>query len=275
VARDFSKDAANYMTIGVDALSPVIAGASAVSMHGWAHPDTFTATANFNRLISVTINSTSAGLVLSIHNGTTAVVRVGARSATADAFQTGNGTSAVSTGAWSSIGGVVNYGAATITPYYNGAAEGGGAVTFGSATYADDGTPTGSDMVGSDNAAPTASACFDGRLAEVAIWTADIGASGFAALAKGVSALAVRPDALVFYMPLVGKYSPERDIVGGKSGTITGTVAGAAHPRLYTPRRTKVRRFTTAAGGGGGTGGPLVGSSLIGSILIGSRLLRS
>lgn len=41
----------------------------------------------------------------------------------------------------------------------------------------------------------------DGRLAEVAIWTGDIGAAGFAQLARGRRAKDVSPHLLVAYFP--------------------------------------------------------------------------
>ena len=250
MARDFTKNVANYLTIGVDQLSPLLAGAAAVSVHAWINPDTFSTSSNNNRIVAGYINAGSSGFSLSIHNGTSAVIQLTGRSRTADGTQTGVGTTVISTGVWSSVGGVLNFTGDTITPYYNGTAEGGGAVAFGVNTYADDGTPTASDMIGANTSPPSASANqFDGRIAEVAIWTVDIGAAGFAALAKGVSALLIRPEALAFYMPLIGNDSPERCRVTGLSGTITGTVAKADHPRLYLPARRDVRRFTTAAGG--------------------------
>jgi hypothetical protein len=79
----------------------------------------------------------------------------------------------------------------------------------------------------------------DGRLAEVALWTDDIGAAGFDMLYKGVSPLAVRPDALVFYAPLVGKYAPEIDIVA------------SPHPRVYLPRRPLEGKYVAAPAAGG------------------------
>jgi hypothetical protein len=246
MARDFTKNTSNYMRVGVDKINPLISGASAVSIHAVAKPDTITATSGANRLVVSAVSNTQGGIVLSLHNGTSALVRVAARSGTGDAAQVAVGSSVVSTGSYASFGGVADFANDAVRVYYNGAEEANTAVTFANATYTP-GTPTTlNDTIGADD---TTSNQFDGAIAEVAIWNTDIGTSAFAMLADGVSALAVRPDALVFYMPLVGKYSPEIDVVSGQSGTITGTVAEIAHPRVMYPRRTKFRRFATASAG--------------------------
>ena len=238
MARDFTKNTSNYMAIGVDQFSPLLAGAAAISVHAWISPDTFGTAANNNRIAVAYINTTSSGMSLMIHDGTNAVVRVTGRSRTADASQAGVGTTVVPTGQWSSVGGVLNFTGDTITPYYNGVAEGGGAVTFGVNTYADDGTPTASDMIGSETSPPAATANqFDGRIAEVAIWTSDIGAANVAALAtmsggvpSGVSARCISPSTLVFYMPIYGDASPEPAVVSSLTGTIVGSVPQDTHP---------------------------------------------
>lgn len=71
-------------------------------------------------------------------------------------------------------------------------------------------------------------------VAEAAIWNVALSDAEVALLAKRVSPLMVRADALVAYWPLIGNYSPEIDIVGGHSFTVVDAVA-AAHPRIYYP----------------------------------------
>lgn len=76
---------------------------------------------------------------------------------------------------------------------------------------------------------------FSGDLAEVAVWNVALTDADVALLAKAVSPFMVRPDALVFYLPIVGQYSPEIDVVGGLNLAVTGAAA-SAHPRvLYLP----------------------------------------
>lgn len=71
-----------------------------------------------------------------------------------------------------------------------------------------------------------------GMIAEAAIWNTNLTAAEVALLAKGVSPFFVRPASLVNYWPLIGRYSPEIDIVGGTNLTVTGATA-AAHPRIF------------------------------------------
>lgn len=91
----------------------------------------------------------------------------------------------------------------------------------------------------------TPSGYLSGLLAEAAIWNAALTDDEVALLAKGVSPLLVRPEALVAYWPLIGNYSPEIDRAGGFNLTVTGATK-AAHPRIFYPPRA---RIMTKAGG--------------------------
>lgn len=73
-----------------------------------------------------------------------------------------------------------------------------------------------------------------GLIAEAGIWSAALTDAEVASLADGVSPLLVRPESLVAYWPLIGRTSPEIDVVGGFGMTVTGAVA-AEHPRIYLP----------------------------------------
>lgn len=75
----------------------------------------------------------------------------------------------------------------------------------------------------------------NGLLAEAAAWNVALGDDEVAILATGISPLAVRPGSLVNYWPIIGKYSPEIDVVGGFDMTLSGTPAAAAHPRVRYP----------------------------------------
>lgn len=75
---------------------------------------------------------------------------------------------------------------------------------------------------------------FDGRISEFAIWkNRALGAGEANSLGKRFSPLHY-PQNLVFYSTLVGKNSPEIDIIQGKSGTVTGATA-FSHPRIIYP----------------------------------------
>lgn len=75
---------------------------------------------------------------------------------------------------------------------------------------------------------------FDGDICEVGLWDVELTAAEWALLAAGYSPLLVRPAALVYYWPLVGRSSPEIDLIGGVGLTLDGT-AVAAHPRIIYP----------------------------------------
>jgi hypothetical protein len=74
----------------------------------------------------------------------------------------------------------------------------------------------------------------DGDVAEAAIWNIALSTADLAVLALGVSPLCVRPDALVFYAPLLGVNSPEIELVGRRGLTVTGATP-APHARVYLP----------------------------------------
>jgi hypothetical protein len=239
MARDFSKNTSNFMTLGVGGLNNLLSGASAVTLVCWAQFDSPIGTgATNNRLICEFATGTSSSILLNVGNATPKFV-VNARSQSADTLQTKTGTTTITTGGWWHLAGVIDYAGGTVTPYVNGAAEGGGAATFGSSTYAP-GSPTGHAAIGSALSAvpaPTSTGDqVDGRIAEVAAWRAALTAGELAALAAGVSPLRIRPASLVLYMPFHGVASPERSLVGNTpSGTITGSLPQAAHPPAMAP----------------------------------------
>lgn len=247
MARDFSKNTSNHLRLGVNAINPRISGAAAISVHAMVFPDSFNTSADNNLVCEFYINNGGSGVLLGIHNGSSAVVRVAGRSQTSDSYQVRNGTTALVAGSWYSVGGALNFAGDLITPYYNGVAENGGAASFGAFAYTP-GTPVSTNDAIGGNHTPTSALQFDGRIAEFAVWKKDIGAAGFRALAGGVSALLVCHESLVFYMPLLGGNSPERDLVGGLTGTITGSIPSAPHPRVYSAARHRLLKLASGVG---------------------------
>lgn len=100
---------------------------------------------------------------------------------------------------------------------------------------------------------------WDGDVAEAAIYNVGLTAAEVAMLAAGYSPLMVRPEALVAYWPLVGRNSPETDIVGKYDLTLTGTTA-SPHPRIIRPSA-KILTFPSAAGGTVSAAGTATGTS--------------
>lgn len=77
---------------------------------------------------------------------------------------------------------------------------------------------------------------WSGLIAEAAMWNIALTDAEVAVLATGISPLAVHPANLVAYWPLIGKYSPEIDTVGGYGMTLTASApVVAAHPRVRYP----------------------------------------
>lgn len=126
---------------------------------------------------------------------------------------------------WSHLGGSRDANGGTLRTYVRGAADGTGSA--GAAAPEDDTTVLRFGGRAADRP-------MWGDLAELAVWDAELNASEFAALGKGFSPLLIRPTSLVLYAPLIGRYSPEIDLVGSASGTLTGT-ANAAHTRVFYP----------------------------------------
>lgn len=70
----------------------------------------------------------------------------------------------------------------------------------------------------------------NGIIAEAAIWNVNLTDAEVAALARGVSPLRIRPGNLVFYAPLWGTSSPERDYTRNQNHlTLTGSPAADIH----------------------------------------------
>lgn len=72
-----------------------------------------------------------------------------------------------------------------------------------------------------------------GRAAECGLWDSALVQAQITLLALGFSPLAVRPADLVGYWPLIGRTSPEIDVVGGSGLTLVDAPAVAVHPRIF------------------------------------------
>jgi hypothetical protein len=150
------------------------------------------------------------------------------------------GTTTLSTTAYQQIAGTFASDAATEI-FYNGVSE---------ATAA---APTNSSITVNQTEIgvlqrTSAAQFWDGDIAECAMWNAVLDAAEIAALAKGYSPLLIRPANLVAYWPLVGKNSPETDIVGRYDMTVTGATA-SAHPRIFLPTAQILTFPSTATSG--------------------------
>lgn len=229
MARSFD-GAADYYSLAAN----ISTGAQTFA--GWFHADSVAA----NNTILATGNSggsstnfrvlrtnTSSQAELSINDG------VGTTSI--------NSTTTFSTGAWNHA--VAIFASSTSrTVYLNGG---------NSATNTTSRAPSGINRtsVGA-KLGNTAAGFFDGHLADVAAWNVALSADDVLSLSLGYSPLLIRPDALIFYMPMFGYGSPEPDIRGANVMTVNGAPAvGTTHPRILYPSKPNIRFFADSGPG--------------------------
>ena len=230
MARSFD-GAADYYSLAANLTS------GAQTFAGWFFADSSAA----NNTILATGNS--GGSATNFR-----VLRAGSTGNLETVINDGVGTSTASSTVGYSTG-VWNHGAAVFasstsrTVYLNGG---------NSATETTSGTPSGLNRtaVGA-KLGNTASGFFDGHLADVAAWNIALSAADIASLALGFSPLLIRPDALIFYMPMWGYGSPEPDLRGGQVYTVNGAPAvGTTNPRVFYPSRGGARFIEPPAAGG-------------------------
>ncbi len=128
--------------------------------------------------------------------------------------------------------------------YHNGAAAGTTSFACGASAR------TTGAVIGSLRAIGETGFDIDGETCEFGCWDVILSGNDFAALGDQVSPRMVRPDALVGYLPIYGRSSPEVDEISGNTWTINGTLTRANHPRTIFPGH------SFAIGGAAGGGSP-------------------
>lgn len=88
---------------------------------------------------------------------------------------------------------------------------------------------------------------WNGGLAELALWNAALTDDEAVSYHKGLSPLLIRPSLRRAYWPLMGRYSPEIDVVGGANATLVSTPTAGDHPPVIRPARRRFSQTTTAA----------------------------
>lgn len=117
-----------------------------------------------------------------------------------------------------------------------------------SATNTTSRTPAGLDVtyIGA-RASQTPSGYMRGRIAEMGVWNVVLDAAEIAALAKAVCPLLIRPDSLVMYCPMIGRYDPEIELIGGANFTLVNAPTNGDHCRVFNPRRRYPNSFAAAS----------------------------
>jgi Concanavalin A-like lectin/glucanases superfamily len=238
MARDFTKDTANYTTYtNGTAMRIALSGLNKISVSAWIKGDSFgTAGIEDNAIFALDYTGIAYVCLLNIHATAGAKLAAHYYSDLGSDRSHRYGTSTINTGTIYHVGAMYDYLTSSddIEVYVNGSLESG--ATGGSSG---DSTPiptTGSvtSHLGCWGTVATARQ-FDGLIWDVAVWRDELTADNFLALSKGISPLLIRPDVLVSYWPLTGYHSPEIDLCGISDFTITGSIPAAPQGKIYSP----------------------------------------
>jgi hypothetical protein len=237
MARDFSKNVANYLSLGTGVVAAVVSGSGRISLSCLAFIRSTTAAANDNTIFQIIVGGSSVGVALNIDNLTVAgqrQLRGAGRSQASDARQAINGATNLALNTWIHLGAIIDYTGDKIETYVDGALDGTGAVAFAAATF----TPsaaTDPDGLGcySPGLGITTASQFDGLLAELAIWKDDIGADAMRELGNRRVPFKVQRASLRHYWPFDGRGTNPPDFVGGVNAIVTGSIPIADHPRVF------------------------------------------
>jgi hypothetical protein len=214
MARNFVLASAQYLEYGA-----AIGSAMPLTMACWARPGSSADTRTALSLHTNGSNNHRLSVRISTTHVPEAVIRETGPTRTAPA------ASAMTPGTWGHIAGVFAS-TTSYTGYFNGVAG----TTGTTAT-----NPSGWNRWAVGRLNTAAPDNWDGDLAEAAIWNVALATADIAQLAAGYSPVLVRPDALLFYAPLVGRMSPEIDLIAGQDLTLTNTPVVATHPRVLMP----------------------------------------
>jgi hypothetical protein len=238
MARDFTKNTSNYVSLGINNINPVLSGAAFISGFCWFKKDTHGTGGDSDRVLDVWIDNSNTGLTWRLRSSSINRVDITARSGTGDSSQNAVASTVLNTGQRYASGFTIDYPNNDIFMYTHGVLDGFNVATgFGNTTYVP-GTPTtAADSIGSffnGGTSPDGTdRQLDGAIAHLALWATPVSsfrllAQDHEALARGALPRQVRPDSLVLWFPLWGLDSPERDLASKKSATITGTVGRLA-----------------------------------------------
>lgn len=78
---------------------------------------------------------------------------------------------------------------------------------------------------------------FDGDVCDVAIYNVAWSTADVTQFHNGYSPLFIRPSGLVAYWPIIGRFSPEIDVIGGQAFTLTGSPSVSDHAPVIFPKK--------------------------------------
>jgi hypothetical protein len=185
-----------------------------LTMACWFNPDLLQDAS----LCSVS-NAVGAGNWFALFTGLAGVVT--ASTATGGNQSNATTTATYTTGSWNHCCGVFSA-ANSRTIYLNGS----NAVT----NTASRSPIINETVIGARRASGLIGLYFNGKIAEVGIWNAALTAQEVASLAKGMTCEKIRPQSLVFYVPLVREL---QDVRQGLTITNNNGATVTQHPRVY------------------------------------------
>lgn len=207
-----------------------------MTMACWFNPDTTN-----THYVLMCIGSSSSGKDWDLRvEGTTSKVRAAKLNGSSIWAQA---TATYSSGSWQHAAGTFGANNARAA-FYNGANKGTNSTNVSDPTVAR--TSIGARYRN------TTDRHMDGEIAEACIYNVVLTDDEIALLAQGISPLHVRPQSLVAYWPLIGRHSPEIDIVGGFDMTLNGTPTADPHVNIVTRPPLYIPGAPAAGGGGGG-----------------------
>ncbi len=233
MARALASASSQYMANAAAALT-----ATPLTLACWGKPTNFTGTNVVLGIFDSTVTNRRFELLTVI---TTGIVRA----THSDQTTTGAASTSVAatSGSWNHMCGVFTS-TSSRTAYVNGGSSGTDTTSVTGSMASINRTTVGRRDTSSQNS------YFNGSVAEVGIWNVALSATDVAALAAGVCPLLVRPDALVFYAPLMGVASPEPDFKGRFDLTLNNTPTASVHPRIYYAASVLERGVAAAAASG-------------------------
>ena len=89
---------------------------------------------------------------------------------------------------------------------------------------------------------------FNGLIAEVAVWDVALTPAEIASLARGVSPIFIRPENLFAYWPLIGRASPDLELINALSVSVVNSPPQADHCRVVYPSAGLIPTHTPAPG---------------------------
>lgn len=239
MARRFVKNTANFCSLGAAAIGPLLNGQPGATFACWVRPASLLGTTTDGDDVLLAWHSTNTAFGLRLSHSLTGVGDVAAtlRRANGDSLHTFVSSTAISTSAWTHAVLAVTWGGAAKI-YLNGVLVSGSVIGASTTTSGNFSHSSGSnhDCLGgamSGSAIISTARQVDGDMADAALWSVELSANEIGSLAKGFTPRQVRPQSLRAYWPMIGRTTNEPDFVGGRNGTITGSLSAADHPRLY------------------------------------------